>query len=191
MKIFSKGYNKLLDLTQSKWAVCWLLLISFVESFVLPYPPPDILLAPMALKKPHKAYQFALMCTILSVLGGVAGYFLGALLIDVVTPLLIKLNYIDKLETVGQWFAQYGPWIIITAGFSPVPYKIFTIGAGIANMALLPFVLMSLLARGVRFFLVVFFVKKFGNDCDTWIKKHIDRLGYVLIIVIVFGLWYG
>ncbi|VVH55452.1 FIG139438: lipoprotein B [uncultured Gammaproteobacteria bacterium] len=165
--------------------------MSFIESFILPYPPPDVLLAPMVLKKPEKAYQFTLICTALSVLGGVVGYFLGALLIDVIQPLLVKLHYIDKLETVKTWFAEYGIWIVALAGFSPMPYKIFTLGAGIANMALLPFILISLLARGTRFFLVAFFVKKLGDACDIWLKKYIDRLGYILIIIIALGLWYA
>jgi membrane protein YqaA with SNARE-associated domain len=191
VQIFSKLYHKTLEWAQSKHAVYWLSLISFIESFILPYPPPDVLLAPMVLKKPEKAYQFTLICTALSVLGGVVGYFLGALLIDVIQPLLVKLHYIDKLETVKTWFAEYGIWIVALAGFSPMPYKIFTLGAGIANMALLPFILISLLARGTRFFLVAFFVKKLGDACDIWLKKYIDRLGYILIIIIALGLWYA
>ncbi|MDC9715159.1 MAG: DedA family protein [Gammaproteobacteria bacterium] len=190
MQIFSKFYQTALNWAQSKHAVYWLALVSFVESFILPYPPPDVLLAPMALKKPKSAYRFALICTALSVLGGVAGYFLGALLIDNIQPLLVKLHYVDKLDTIKQWFTQYGIWIVAIAGFSPMPYKIFTIGAGVSNMALLPFILMSFLARGMRFFLVAFFVKKFGNACDAWLKKYIDRLGYVLIVVVALGVWY-
>lgn len=191
MQIFSKLYQKALNWAQSKYAIYWLTLISFSESFVLPYPPPDVLLAPMALKKPKKAYHFAWVCTVFSVAGGVVGYYLGAFLLDAITPLLTKLHYIDKLDTIRLWFEQYGIWIIAIAGFSPMPYKIFTLGAGIANMAFLPFVLMSLLARGMRFFLVAFFIKKFGNACDVWLRKYIDRLGYVLIIVVGLGIWYA
>lgn len=187
MQIFSKLYQKALDWAQSKYAIYWLSVISFIESFILPYPPPDVLLAPMAFTRPNKAYQFALICTILSVLGGVVGYFLGALLIDAIHPLLVKLHYVDKLETVKEWFSEYGIWIVAIAGFSPMPYKIFTIGAGVASMALLPFILMSLLARGMRFFLVAFFVRKFSG---VWLKKNIDRLGYVLIIAVILGIWY-
>lgn len=190
MQIFSKIYHTILNWAQSRYAVYWLCLLSFVESFILPYPPPDILLAPMALKKPKSAYKFALVCTLFSVLGGVVGYFIGALLLDVITPLLIKLHYMDRLETIEVWFEQYGIWIVAIAGFSPMPYKIFTIGAGVASMALLPFILMSILARGLRFFLVAFFVKKFGDACDIWLKKYIDRLGYVLIVVVALGVWY-
>lgn len=191
MHIFSKFYQKILSWAQSKYAVYWLSLVSFVESFALPYPPPDVLLAPMALKKPTKAYHFALLCTISSVAGGMVGYYLGAFLLDAIMPLLIKLHYTDKLNTINLWFEQYGIWIIAIAGFSPIPYKIFTIGAGIASMAFLPFVLMSLLARGMRFFLVAFFIKKFGDVCDIWLKKYIDRLGYALIIIIGLGIWYA
>lgn len=188
MQIFSKLYYKILGWAQSKYAVYWLSLVSFIESFILPYPPPDVLLAPMVLKKPNSAYQFTLICTVLSVLGGVVGYFLGALLIDVIQPFLIKLQYADKLETVKGWFTQYGIWIMAIAGFSPMPYKIFTIGAGISNMALLPFILISLLARGIRFFLVAFCVRRFG---DIWLKKYIDHLGYILIIIVALGVWYA
>ncbi|SMN10872.1 FIG139438: lipoprotein B [uncultured Candidatus Thioglobus sp.] len=190
MQIFSKIYHTALSWAQSQYAIYWLCLVSFVESFILPYPPPDILLAPMALKKPKNAYKFALVCTLFSVLGGVVGYFIGAFLLDVITPLLIKLDYIDRLETIKVWFEQYGIWIVAIAGFSPMPYKIFTIGAGIASMALLPFILISMLARGLRFFLVAFFVKKFGDACDIWLKKYIDRLGYALIVAVALGVWY-
>jgi len=190
VKIFSKLYQTTLDWAQSKYAIYWLALISFVESFILPYPPPDALLAPMVLRKPNSAYRFALICTVLSVLGGVAGYFLGALLIDTIQPLLVKLHYVDKLDAIKQWFEEYGIWIVAIAGFSPMPYKIFTIGAGISNMVLLPFILISFLARGARFFLVAFLIKKFGNTCDVWLKKYIDRLGYLLIVIIALGVWY-
>jgi membrane protein YqaA with SNARE-associated domain len=190
MKIFSKFYQKILTWAQSKYAIYWLALVSFTESFILPYPPPDILLALMALKNPNGAYRFALVCTVLSVLGGIVGYFLGAVLIDILQPLLVEWHYADKLDTIKQWFAEYGIWIVAIAGFSPMPYKIFTLGAGIANMALLPFILISFLARGMRFFLVAFFIKKFGNACDIWLKKYIDRLGYFLIVIITLGVWY-
>ncbi|KAA0441918.1 MAG: DedA family protein [Candidatus Thioglobus sp.] len=190
MRLFSQLYQKILDWAQSKYALYWLAFISFVESFILPYPPPDVLLAPMALKRANKAYQFALLCTVFSVLGGVVGYYIGAFLLDIIKPLLLKLHYIDELQIIQGWFAQYGIWIIIIAGFSPIPYKIFTIGAGVANMAFLPFIGISLLARGARFFLVAFFIKKFGSACDIWLKKYIDYLGYVLIIIIGLGVLY-
>ncbi len=191
MKIFSTFYNLVLSWAKSQYSIYYLCFLSFVESFVLPYPPPDVLLAPMGLKQPNKAYRFAFFCTVFSVLGGVIGYLIGYFFIDLILPFLEKMRYLDKLNLVETWFDEYGILIITIAGFSPIPYKIFTIGAGIASMAFLPFALMSFLARGTRFFLVMFLVRKFGSSCDTWLKKYIDRLGYTLIVIIVIGAWYA
>ena len=191
MRIFSILYLQILNWAKSRYAQYYLAFLSFVESFILPYPPPDVLLAPMALKQTEKAYKFALITTVFSVLGGIVGYYLGAFLLEAITPLLIKLHYTDKLDTIILLFEQYGVWIIAIAGFSPLPYKVFTIGAGVVSMAFLPFVLMSFVARGARFFLVTFLVRKFGSNCDLWLRKYIDRLGYILIVVIVIGVWYA
>ena len=189
MKIFNKVYNKALQWAQSKYALYWLVAISFFESFILPYPPPDVILAPMALKTTDKAYKFAAVCTILSTVGGVIGYFIGSYAIDAITPFIKDTNYIDKLTIVKSWFDKYGMIIIIVAGFSPLPYKVFAIGAGVASMAFLPFVILSFLARGVRFFLVVFIVLKFGKKLDNMLQKYVDHICYVLIIIIL-GIWY-
>ncbi len=191
MRIFSILYLQILNWAKSRYAQYYLAFLSFVESFILPYPPPDVLLAPMALEQTEKAYKFALITTVFSVLGGIVGYYLGAFLLEAITPLLIKLHYTDKLDTIILLFEQYGVWIIAIAGFSPLPYKVFTIGAGVVSMAFLPFVLMSFVARGARFFLVTFLVRKFGSNCDLWLRKYIDRLGYILIVVIVIGVWYA
>ncbi len=191
MKIFSKFYQTVLTWAGYRYASVYLGFLSFIESFILPYPPPDILLAPMTLKNPQKAYQFAFVCTLFSVLGGVVGYLIGAFFIDLIMPLIEKMHYLDELDTVKDYFTQYGVLIIIIAGFSPVPYKIFTIGAGVVSMVFLPFVVFSFLSRGARFFLVTFLVKKFGQECDTWLKKYIDRLGYALILIIFIGVWYA
>ncbi|MBE8189896.1 MAG: DedA family protein [Candidatus Thioglobus sp.] len=191
MKIFSSLYNLVLSWAKSRFSLYYLCALSFVESFVLPYPPPDLLLAPMALKNPNQAYRFAFFCTISSVLGGIFGYLIGSFFIDLAMNFFTEMNYLGKLNLVKSWFDEYGILIIAIAGFSPIPYKIFTITAGIVAMAFLPFVLMSIFARGARFFLVAFFVKKFGNSCDVWLQKYIDRLGYGLILIIIIGVWYA
>lgn len=188
MQLFSKLYQKALDWAQSKYAVYWLSVVSFLESSVLPYPPPDVILAPMSLKQPNKAYRYALICTITSVLGGLAGYFLGEILLAFLLEYdLIKASMID---TAKAWFDRYDIWFVGLAAFSPLPYKLATITAGTMNMALLPFVLISLLARGARYYLVAFLVIKFGDQADTWLQKHIDRLGYALVIIVILGIWY-
>jgi len=188
MKVFSKLYQKVLNWAQSQYAVYWLSIVSFLESSILPYPPPDIILAPMSLKQPNKAYRYALICTVTSVLGGLVGYFLGEILLNFLLGYgLIKTEMIDVAK---QWFSQYDIWFVGLAAFSPLPYKLATITAGTMNMALLPFVLISLLARGARYYLVAFLVRKFGNQADIWLQKHIDRLGYILVVIVILGIWY-
>ncbi|HIG89157.1 MAG: YqaA family protein [Candidatus Thioglobus sp.] len=189
MDFFSQIYLRVLNWAESRYAIYYLSVVSFLESSVLPYPPPDVLLAPMALKRPDKAYYFAFICTIFSVLGGLAGYFLGVVLLD----FLIELNLV-KLETikyVERWFDEYGFWVVGVAAFSPIPYKLATITAGTMSMSILPFIIISLIARGARYYLVAALVRAYGKQCDKWLQKYIDRLGYALIAVVVIGAWYA
>lgn len=188
--IFSKFYGIVLNWANKKVAVYYLALLSFVESFILPYPPPDVLLAPMALKHKNKAYFYASITTIFSVLGGVVGYFIGLFAYDLIVPLLEKMHYLDKLELLKTWFASYGIWTLMIAGFSPIPYKLFTVLSGLLGLELLLFVLASALSRGARFFLVAVLVKKLGDACDIWLKKYIDYLGYgVLLLLFIIYLY--
>ena len=190
MRPFHTLYNKILDWSSSRFAMFWLTLISFLESSILPYPIQDLLLASMSLKNRSKAYYFATICTISSVLGAIAGYFIGVYAINFIMPMLDKLNYLPELYSAEQLFNNYGVLIILIAGFSPIPYKLFTISAGMMSMPLLPFVAFSIIARGARYFLISLLVRKFGKKTDAWLNKYIDRLGYLLIIVVALGIWY-
>ena len=190
MRPFHTLYNKILDWSSSRFAIFWLSLISFLESSILPYPIQDLLLASMSLKNRSKAYYFATICTISSVLGAIAGYFIGVYAINFIMPMLEKLNYLPELNSAEQLFNNYGVLIILIAGFSPIPYKLFTISAGMMSMPLLPFVAFSIIARGARYFLISLLVRKFGKKTDAWLNKYIDRLGYLLIIVVALGIWY-
>jgi membrane protein YqaA with SNARE-associated domain len=190
MKIFSKFYYKVLTWAEHKYSVYYLALLSTIESFILPYPPPDIMLAPMALKQANKAYYFALITTIFSVIGGVIGYILGYFFLDLISPIITNLGYDAKLITLKEWFNEYGVLIVFVAGFSPIPYKIFTIGGGIMAMSFLPFVVISFISRGLRFYLVAFLVKKYGEKCDDFLRKYIDYLGYLVIILAIIFIIY-
>ena len=190
MRPFHTLYNKILDWSSSRFAIFWLSLISFLESSILPYPIQDLLLASMSLKNRSKAYYFATICTISSVLGAIAGYCIGVYAINFIMPMLDKLNYLPELYSAEQLFNNYGVLIILIAGFSPIPYKLFTISAGMMSMPLLPFVAFSIIARGTRYFLISLLVRKFGKKTDAWLNKYIDRLGYLLIIVVALGIWY-
>ncbi len=183
--LFSKIYNAVLKWTEHKNAKNYLMFLSFVESFILPYPPPDVLLAPIVLKNPNKKYQLALITAIFSILGGFCGYLIGYWFFDFLIPYINQLGYYDKLAQLQLWFDKYGIWTIFIAGFSPVPYKLFTILAGFLSMALVPFLAISFLSRWLRFVLVAIIVAKFGSACDIWLKKYIDILGYSLIILVL------
>ena len=191
MRPFYTLYNKILEWSSSRFAVIWLATISFLESSILPYPIQDFLLASMSLKVRNRAYYFAIICTLSSVLGAIAGYYIGIYAISLIMPLLDTMNYLPELHKAEKYFNTYGIWIILIAGFSPIPYKLFTISAGMMSMPLLPFVIFSLVARSARYLLIAFLVRKFGKRADAWLNKYIDRLGYVLIVIIVLGIWYA
>tara|TARA_B100000787_G_scaffold76568_1_gene56363 strand:+ start:278 stop:718 length:441 start_codon:yes stop_codon:yes gene_type:complete len=145
----------------------------------------------MVLKKRSKAFYFATICTVASVIGAIVGYYIGVYAINLIMPMLNKFNYIPELYTAEKYFNTYGVWIILIAGFSPIPYKLFTITAGMMAMPIIPFVVFSLIARGARYFLISYLVRKLGKMADTWLNKYIDWLGYLLIIIIVFLLLYA
>ncbi len=189
MNLFSQIYLRVLNWAESQYAVYYLSVVSFLESSILPYPPPDVLLAPMALKQPDKAYKFAFICTVTSVLGGLAGYLLGEVLLQFL--LGFELVKPETVEMVKKWFDDYGFWVVGVAAFSPIPYKLATITAGTMSMAILPFIVISLIARGARYYLVSALVRAYGKQCDEWLQKYIDRLGYILIVVIAISAWYA
>ena len=190
MRPFHSLYNKILDWSSSRFAILWLSLISFLESSILPYPIQDLLLASMSLKNRSKAFYFAAICTLSSVLGAVVGYYIGIYAINLIMPILEKFHYLPKLYIAENYFNTYGIWIILIAGFSPIPYKLFTVTAGMMAMPIIPFVVFSIIARGARYFLISYLVRKFGKKTDAWLNKYIDRLGYLLIIIVALGIWY-
>ena len=135
--------------------------------------------------KPSRAWHYALITTIASVLGGVAGYLIGMFAFELVEPVLHSIGYWDKFLHVKQWFAEWGVWIVFIAGFSPIPYKLFTISAGVLSMAFLPFVIASLIGRGARFFLVSGLMLWGGEKMQVTLRQYIDRLGWLMIVAIV------
>ncbi|MDA7438478.1 VTT domain-containing protein [Candidatus Pseudothioglobus singularis] len=190
MRPFHSIYNKVLVWSSSRFAILWLSIISFLESIILPLPLQDLLLASMSLRNRSKAFYFAAVCTFASVLGAILGYFIGVQAENYILPILVNLGYESKFNTAQIYFQTYGIYIILIAGFSPIPYKVFTIAAGMMSMALFPFIVFSLIARGARYFLISFLVRKFGKMADAWLNKYIDWLGYFLIIAIALFLWY-
>jgi len=186
MQIFSKLYVRVLQWSRHKYATYWLALVSFTESscFLIP---PDVMLAPMALAKPEKAWFYAGLTTIASVLGGLLGYVIGSYAFQVIEPWIHSLGYQHAYELAEAWFAQYGFWAIFLAGFTPIPYKIFTIASGVAGMALLPFVIGSTIGRGLRFFLVAGLMYWGGERLEQQLFNWIDRIGWAMVALAVTG----
>ncbi len=192
MRIFENAYNTIMVFSRHRNAAYYLSLLSFVESFILPFPPPDAMLAPMALARPARAMHFAALTLLFSVLGGLVGYLIGAFLFDQAEPFIVDWGYQARFETVTIWFEQWGFWAVLVAGFSPVPYKIFTLAAGVLNLALLPFVLASILGRGARFFLVAWCLAKFGPAIEPGLLKYIEIIGWAIVaaLLLAIGLYY-
>jgi membrane protein YqaA with SNARE-associated domain len=132
----------------------------------------------------------ALLTTIASVLGGIAGYFLGVWAVDWLQPLIIDWGYADKFDQAKDLFNRWGIWAVLAAGFSPIPYKLFTITAGLLSMAFLPFVIASAIGRGLRFFLVAGLVAKVGPKMEPLIIKYIEWLGWLVVFILVIIIFY-
>ncbi len=191
-RVFEKLYLKVMYLARLKQAPWYLSILSFLESFILPFPPPDVMLAPMSLAKPDRAMHFASITLVASVVGGMTGYLIGAFLFEQVQPWLVEWGYQQKFETVMYWFDIWGFWAVLIAGFSPVPYKLFTISAGVLSLAIVPFVLASIIGRGLRFYLLAWCLAKFGPAIESKLVKYIERIGWgvVIILVLLIGFYY-
>jgi membrane protein YqaA with SNARE-associated domain len=149
------------------------------------------MLAPMSLAKPDRAWFFAALTTLASVLGGLLGYGIGLFAFDVIQPWLHDWGYWDAYEQAKSWFDEWGFWAIFLAGFSPIPYKIFTITAGVISMALLPFILASAIGRGARFFLVAGLMAWGGERMERVLHRYVDLLGWLMVVLFVLlFLWF-
>ncbi|MAL83339.1 MAG: hypothetical protein CMF11_03170 [Idiomarina sp.] len=187
MKLFSALYDKVLSWAQHPRANIILGLLSFAESVIFPIPP-DVMLAPMAMTQPQKAWRLAFLTTVTSVAGGILGYFLGYWAYEsLVLPAVETLGYQDKLLTVQGWFADWGVWIVFIAGFSPIPYKLFTVTAGVMQIAFFPFVIASAISRGMRFYLVAWLLRTGGPEMGVKLREYVDRIGWTLVILVIIG----
>src|SRR3984893_10220521 len=167
-------YDWCIDAAGKPHAAWILVAVSFAESSFLPIPP-DIMLIPMSLARPDRAWRFAALCTLASVAGGMLGYFIGAALYDSVGLWLIRLyGYGDKVEAFREAYAHYGAWIILLKGLTPIPYKIVTITSGFAGFNLGLFIVLSAITRGARFFLLAVLITRYGERARSLIE---ERLG--------------
>ena len=174
--------------TAGKPHAAWVLaLVSFCESSFFPIIP-DVMLIPMALARPDRAWRFAAICTVGSVAGGVVGYFIGAVLYDTVGQWLIHLyGYGGKVEAFRAAYAQYGSLIILLKGLTPIPYKIVTITSGFAGYNLGLFIVFSFITRGARFFIEAFLLNRYGERARGIIEKRLGLWTGLAALAIVVG----
>ncbi len=188
-------YDWVLGWANHRYGSVALFAIAFAESSFFPIPP-DVLLMALALGKTPAAFRFALICSVGSVLGGLAGYCIGWQLMEAVgQPILELYNAQDTFAQVQQQFLQYGGWAVAIAGFTPIPYKVFTIASGAAQLSFPTFVIASVLSRSARFFLVSGLIYYFGPTIKAFIDKYFNILTIVFTVLVLLGFlvvgWYG
>lgn len=189
MKIFSRLYVLMMRWAIHPYAPRYLAIVAFSESSFFPIPP-DVMLIPMSLAKPMKSLQYASLATFFSTLGGIAGYAIGLFTLKWLLPWVESSIYQEQYYIAVSWFQQWGVWVIILAGFSPIPYKIFTVTAGLLSMPFLPFVLASAIGRGGRFYLVAMLLRYLGGKIEPIIYKFIDLLGWVVLFLLIVAYLY-
>jgi len=188
LRLFGPLYDRVLAWSAHRHAERYLGILSFAESSFFPIPP-DVMLAPMCLANRMRAWRFATVTTVTSLLGGIAGYAIGYWSLEAIEPWLHNMGYWQTYLKGRQWFDEWGVWAVFVAGFSPIPYKIFTISAGAAALNLPGFVIASLVGRGARFFLVAGLIVAGGERMATLLPKYVERIGWaVVLLVIVIGL---
>lgn len=161
--------------------------ISFVESSVFPIPP-DALLIPMVLAERRRAWFYALVCTLASVLGGLAGYAIGVFLFEAVgAPILDFYGYMAKFTEFQQLYNEWGAWIVFGAGLTPFPYKVITIASGVTHLDMATFMIASVLARGLRFYLVAALLWWFGPPIRTFLERNLGLVTVVFFVLLLGG----
>lgn len=189
MQLFSSLYERVLAWSAHRHASRYLAVMSFAESSFFPVPP-DVMLAPMVLAKPERGWIYAFITSLFSVLGGIAGYLIGLYAFDLVAPLLKNVGYWQYYLTIKEWFVEWGFWAVFLAGFSPIPYKIFTIGAGAVSLTFFPFLIASIISRSARFFIVAAVIMFGGEKMEKVIKEYIDLIGWALILLFIIYMVY-
>lgn len=188
MKLFEPIYSAILKWAKHPHAERYLAGVSFAESSFFPIPV-DIMLAPMVLADKAKAWRLAAIVTIMSVLGGLLGYLIGAFFFDAYgNQILDYFHAHETFESIKESYVEHGMVIILLAGFTPIPYKVFTITSGVIGIALVPFLIMSLIGRGARFFLVAGLIKLGGDRMEETIHKYVEWLGWGTLSVVAIGI---
>ncbi|MBW3549579.1 MAG: DedA family protein [Proteobacteria bacterium] len=183
MKLFGPIYDRCLVWAAHRHAPRYLAALSLSESVIFPIPP-DVMLAPMALATPRRWVRLAALCTLASVIGGLLGYALGYLALELIWPWMLQLGWDHAFHQVQALFMRYGFWIVFVAAFTPIPYKVFTIASGATGIGLVPFLLGSLIGRGTRFFLVAGLIAWGGERLERVLRRYVEALGWTVAALV-------
>ena len=192
-RVWQRLYDRVLVWSVHRNAPAILSLLSFAESSFFPVPP-DVMLAPMCLARPRSGWRFATLCTLSSVLGGLLGYLIGRWAFSFIEPWLLASSYAEVFRQAVDAFRTWGVIYIFLAGFTPIPYKVFTISAGVVGMPVIPFLLGSIVGRGGRFFLVAGIIRLFGDRASDRLRVWVDWAGWILLLLASLGFlawWLG
>ena len=187
MRFLRKTYDWILHWSTTRYALPALAILSFAESSFFPIPP-DVLLIAMVVAVPMKAFRYAAVCSVASVLGGMFGYLLGWQFMELVgTPIVNFYHLQAQWDKIGGWYEKYNAWAVGAAGFTPLPYKVFTLAAGAFHINFPVFVLASLVSRSARFFIVAGLIWKYGVPIKIFIEKYFNILSIVFIVLLFAG----
>ena len=187
LNVLRRLYNWTLSLAAHRRAVPALALISFTESSFFPIPP-DVVLIPMVLAARARAFFIAAVCTISSVLGGIAGYAIGFFLYETIgRPLLDFYGYTDRFADFQGHYNEWGLLIVFAAGLTPLPYKVFTIASGVTGLGLVPFIAGSLISRGLRFYVIAFLLWRYGSPIRTFVESNLKVVATIFMVTLFAG----
>jgi membrane protein YqaA with SNARE-associated domain len=187
--MFKRLYQWVLSLSESPRAPAALAIIAFAESSFFPIPP-DLILVPMSLARPERAWRYAAICTVASVAGGILGYAIGALLYDTIGQWLIHAyGYGDRVAALKETYARWGALVILLKGLTPIPYKLVTIVSGLLGYNFAIFVLLSIITRGARFFILAGALNLFGDTLKVALERHFALFMGIIAVTIVAGFW--
>ena len=180
-------YDYMINLASRPNAMYFLFAVAFIESSFFPIPP-DVMLIPMVLATPAKAWRIATVTTIASVLGGAFGYAIGVFFFDLIArPILTFYGYMHQFDVFKEYYHEWGAWIVFGAGVTPFPYKVITIASGVVHLDFVVFMLASVVARGFRFYLVAWLLKKFGEPMKDYIEKNLGMLSILFMALLIGG----
>jgi membrane protein YqaA with SNARE-associated domain len=183
-RFYDKTIEKAHD-PRSQWIMYFM---AFTESFFLPIPP-DIFILPIVLARPNDAYKIAAYNTFWSVLGGIIGYGIGYVLVDLANNIIHYYGFQSAYHSFITQFQKWGFWVIVLKGFTPIPFKLVTITAGLAHLSFVPFLLASIIARSSRFFILCFLLKHFGPSAKDMIERYFTLIFWSMLLLIALGIY--